>query len=499
MTKSSNARRLMPVGFGAPTWAGLAFATLLPPILTRVALISFATRACAEPKKPASVDQADDELAPESPEASEDSDDSTVDPAREKLLQYGFEQGRLLGFRDGRDAIPDEQESLLRCLGAIQRFRPADLAAWTRRENPDEKAEVSSGNERGRLYHVEGRARRLTVIELDRATAERFPFARIYRLEIDRGENRPPAIVYSLTRPEAWKPDAPIDEPTDFAGFFLKFAATEDRGRVAVFASQRLAWRPGTWLGRLGMDVSLLDSIKDSTTLGPDDSECFYAMLQATSRSAPGVLLNEAEPNVSVVPLFNEPKAQRGRLVGLSGVARRAFLVRVDDERTRERFGIDHFYQVDFFTDDSGPNPLVIDVLRLPPGFPEGEHIAERIRVAGFFLKRWKFRPQFVNRPETNPAAKKGVEQGQLAPLLIGADLEWRENRPVGNPSRDAIWGAGFVGLLMVFLGGWWWYQRREKERLRQLRARENQAAPALPAGELEISTEGTHADHFPS
>ncbi len=63
-----------------------------------------------------------------------------------------------------------------------------------------------------------------------------------------------------------------------------------------------------------------------------------------------------------MVPLFNEPASQRGRLVLLSGSARDVLRVDVPDRDIQERFGIRHYYQVHLFTDDSQGNSLIICV-----------------------------------------------------------------------------------------------------------------------------------------
>ena len=82
------------------------------------------------------------------------------------------------------------------------------------------------------------------------------------------------------------------------------------------------------------------------------ERECFYQMLAAVGRAKPGQLLREAEELLdtasderrraddeafSVVPLFNDVPGQRGRLVVLSGVARRVERIRVEDPDIRRR------------------------------------------------------------------------------------------------------------------------------------------------------------------
>ncbi|MFV2070046.1 MAG: hypothetical protein ACC645_24025, partial [Pirellulales bacterium] len=100
----------------------------------------------------------------------------------------------------------------------------------------------------------------------------------------------------------------------------------------------------------------------------------------------------------SVVPLFNEPDQQFGAIVSLEGTVRRVAKVYVQGDARghgtsdiEERFGFDHYYELDLFTDDSGPNPLIVCVRRLPAGFPTGPKLNEPVRVAAFFFKTWAF------------------------------------------------------------------------------------------------------------
>ncbi|MBN2023750.1 MAG: hypothetical protein JW809_13265 [Pirellulales bacterium] len=204
-------------------------------------------------------------------------------------------------------------------------------------------------------------------------------------------------------------------------------------------------------LRSLGMDLGLLDTLRDRTRIGHEERECFYQMLAAVGRARPGQLAEAARQRLadagsrfdSVVPLFNDPDAQRGRLVLLTGTARRITRVRVDEPDVVERFGIDHYFELYLFTDDSQQNPLVFCVRAIPEGMPTGEgpRYAERIEVAGFFLKSWAYRS--VAQRE-NPGAAR-----QLAPLLVGGDVR---RRPAPEPGGWGAVGAVTGGLFLLVL-----------------------------------------------
>ena len=223
-------------------------------------------------------------------------------------------------------------------------------------------------------------------------------------------------------------------------------------------------------LRRLGMDVGLLDDLVDRKGLTGADREAFYQMLAAMAQAEPGTLRREAKrrlPTVaaelkrtdkegneyySVVPLFNQPASQRGRLVALRGTARRVVRIGVGDEDIRERFGIDHYYTIYLFPEDAQHNPVVFGVRELPPGMPTGDgpEYGEYCEVAGFFFKSWAYRAPSAAR---GPDAPGGVHRVQFAPLLIGRQPVWFPRQP---PARNALFGAIAGGLFVVVLLGIW-------------------------------------------
>ncbi len=171
-----------------------------------------------------------------------------------------------------------------------------------------------------------------------------------------------------------------------------------------------------------------------------------------------------AKGQYSVAPLFNDAENQVGELVVLDGTARR--VTRVDVGKSPDgtpsdvarRFGIDHYYEIDLFTDDSQNNPVVFVVRELPPGMPIGDGLHEPVRIAGFFFKSWSFQSRRATLPADAAAAVPAGELRQFAPLVIG-------RRPIliGADEASATESIGMVvaGLFVVLLGviwaaGWW-------------------------------------------
>jgi hypothetical protein len=416
-----------------------------------------------------------------------------VNGPRELLDVYGIDDSHFAKLSDGpwQEA---EEEILMNIFYRLPNFRLTDLERWAQALRPPELAD-RPGAHRGEVYRIEGRAVSVDVRRPLPEVVERLGLSRYYRVQFQLPDGHR-ATVFALRIPQAWKHNAEMSERAGALGFFLKLGDEAEGMPTPVFAARRIAWYPDTLLGSLGMDVGLLDDVwQEELAGGPDgraagidirklrltdkDREAFYQMLAAVGRAEPGQLLREAQRGLaagnrtsySVVPLFNQPKTQVGRLVVLTGNARRVVPIRVSKHTTAQRLGIDQYYEIYLFTEDSQSNPLVFCVRQLPPGMPTGEggQYGERVTIAGFFFKTWAYRRAAQDDP--------GKTQWQLAPLLIGREPVWMPQRPVeSDPMYGAIAGGLFVLALAAVVLLVWLYGRRDREARK--RTIERQLAP---------------------
>lgn len=371
-------------------------------------------------------------------------------------------------------------EILQRMLYRIQQdVRPADLENWSLGQADLDRLAEAPQSYQLQVFQLRGRVVLAESYRLSDAKEEAVELASIWRCRMLLDDGERPVDVFAAQIPKAWKVGEAIDERAGALAFFLKTSRKDGEGPEAFFLTDRMAWYPPTYLGRLGMDVGLLDDVVveappkknpdgtrpeiDWTTrlLTERDHECFYQMLRAVDSAKDGELSKWAEDELakegrtrfSVVPLFNEPQTQKGRLVELRGVARRIIPVRVGEREVSERFGIEEYYQVYLFTDDSQDNPVVFCLRELPEGLPQGDGpgFGEELRVAGFFFKTWSY-PTSAESPDGKP-------QRQLAPLLIGKGAVWYPTRaPADLSPRARLIGTG---LLILVLGVVWWIFRR--------------------------------------
>jgi hypothetical protein len=465
---------------------------------------------------PKTVERSFEELDRELSEMASEGPPEVSGP-RDLFDLQGIDESHFALLADGTPWQEGENETLLKIMYRLHRnFRLMDVEAWCRGEPQPAELAVDPGAFRGEIFHLRGTVTSLEVLRPVVEVARRFELDAYYRCRFLLGENRQPAVLFAHTVPEHWKTKPSLDARAGAFGVFLKLAGDDPQEPLPVFVASRAAWYPPTRLGNLGFDQGLFDDLAPSRRPGdagvPSDSrprrsprdlrltgrnrECFYQMLAAAGRTKRGELLAEAanqlrhsgEERFSVVPLFNEPTEQHGRLVVLSGTVRQVIPIRVGDEDVRARFGIDRYYQIFLFTEDSQGNPLVFCVRELPEGMPMGEgfQFAEHVSVAGFFFNTWAYR----SRQSTG--ASMAREQWQLAPLLIGRDLKWHpRKKPASNPYLGAIAGGLFVLALFGIWLALWRYGRSDKQFHDRALARQFAPEPGISLDSVGLDVDG--------
>lgn len=273
----------------------------------------------------------------------------------------------------------------------------------------------------------------------------------------------------------------------------------ETTGAVALAA--RVGWFPSdAALGRLGVDLSTFEGIpvypiralaaeKDparrrkiarALRWTTADSRPFYEALAAVRRDGKtgekriltpsDAFLSELE---TIVALFNRPEENQGRVVKLRGRVRRANLVLVDDPDVVAATGIDRYYQLYLFSNDSQGWPLVLCVPELPDGLKTGGggKYRREIEFVGAFTKTWAYRTS-AQRTQTAEIAEvsetveasQSVEASQTAqtaessgpgpwgrvPVLIGRVVRVVPEAPERRPPVSST--ALVVGFAVLFV-----------------------------------------------
>lgn len=430
---------------------------------------------------------------------------------RDVLAAFGITESFLERVEDGKPIQQDEMELLLRLVFYSYIFQPSEINDWA--ESPPDWSSMAGKLSaiRCKLFRIPGYVRRVTTEAIPPELSNRLVMKTYYLCEV-AGDDGTTYLVYARRVPRGWKLNDVIHEKTTVNGLFVKLASMDPADPRPVLVTDRPAWFPNNPLGQLGMDCALFDDIDltgiterflvPSPTAEDDeedplnrlrltgrDRECFYQLMAAVERSKPGELFAMAKTELarqqrvasSVVPLFNDPASQQGKLVLLYGTARRIEEITVENPEIQKRLGVQKYYTVYLFTQDSQNYPVVFCVRHLPEGvFPgEGPRYAVDLAIAGFFYKTWAFRPQRNLSPDAPANA------WQLAPLLVGREAIRVTSRTAQDTRMVTV--ALFAAVLVlvgIVLVVTLWFTWREKRR------------PPLP---LSQALGGSKEDLFPA
>ena len=464
-------------------------------LLHNLLLFTLCFGSCAAASEGSGAEPAPSETPESNTSEIAESDASKVIDARDYFRLAGIDDSQFSRLTDGTPWSGTGDELLWKILYRIKDFSAETVDAWGRK--PFDAAEARSHPDRfrGRFFGLRGRVRRIDVETPPEEVVQRYGLRRYYRCYFESESLPGPALVFARRVPLGLPIATHLDARSAAVGCFLKWADDGEGNSTPVFAARRLAWFPPTPLGDLGFDVGLLDTLKDKKTLLASERECFYQLLDAVGRAKPGSLLKKATSTLeksgrerfSVVPLFTDPAAQRGKLFAFTGTVRRVVRVVVEDPDIIRRFGIREYYQMALFTEDSQGNPITFCVRSVPPDMPlgGGDNYAQTVTVAGFFLKNWAFHSEFATK-SAKASGDAPVAARQFAPLLIG-----KQPFVLQRPERPgSAWGLAAGLIFLAFLSGIWIVLRR----LARADRRRDRRRIADMAGDMEETEAGESA-----
>ena len=244
----------------------------------------------------------------------------------------------------------------------------------------------------------------------------------------------------------------PTDQPTD---------ANQP---TLVFIADRLGWFPKkesvadkqmVALASTGFDVAQLDRIKscNGKALGTKDADAFYHLLTTVGTG------HDIPPAVPIKSVIAKSTENIGARVELTARCRACTKVKVSDPDKRERYGIDHFYQMFVFPDldqaivltentPDGPAkavykrfPVTICATQLPAGLSPEDVTGNPISIDGTFFRIWKYDAEINQQANTSAT---------ISPLIITRDIEVIETAPWMN--HLVTWVFGGIAALIAFM-----------------------------------------------
>jgi len=448
---------------------------------------------------PSSEPQAEATLA-----SAERSADAGVPTAREILAQYGLTGTPLERFVSGTPLSPDEEEILAQLLYYLPRLGDDALAGSPQPHDLDTLA-ASPQEHRLQVVHLRGTVLSIQRVPLLPELAERMEFDHYYQVHLTLDEAPYDAVVCVRRVPAALQSAQPQGEPCAADALFLKVGDVALQRPQLVFAALRLAWLPDrvdpqrgigpehVALAQLGMDQGLWEDVRAAQRkeLSPRDREAFYQALAALARPEAASKLHPYRRPLDLVALLEQPDPYLGQVVEVEGTARRVVKVAVTDPAVRNRFQIEHYFQIDLFVplgpetsirlgaDPTGEKnpvfhnnfPTTLLARHLPPGLAEGENLRVPIRAQALFFKVWAYRSPY--------AARFG--QLQPAPLFMAI-----QTQVLPPPKPTANWVTSLLVTLamglalgMLALVVWWVGSGHDSSARSRRRVRGN--APQMP------------------
>ena len=398
------------------------------------------------------------------------------------LLEHaGLDQQAWDTIHDAREIQGIEFEILAKVLHRLPRISTDRLVEWSHPGENLWNAVESPAEHRADAFFLQGRASYVDLVELPREVAQRWHLGQVYRVHLDLEKSAGKVVVYTLNIPESWHPHVgrTMDERVNSHGLFFKLEVAEATTTpLPVLLAPRIAWTPDRIdealattpslliLGNLGMDVGLFDQIQDRQGLTEDDRECFYQLLAATGGTAPAMVDSRLLHSTRLAKLLGSQvqRASRGELVAITGNVRRAVRIAIEAADIRNRLGIDHYYELNVFInesvrvkrspDDPEPTyyssyPVVCCVGQLPAGMPVGDDVNEAIRVSGFYYKIYSYKTDFTTA--------KGPNRRQFSPLIVGFEPKWIQQQNSFQPA----YGIAYSLVAVCFLLSLWIVVRR--------------------------------------
>ena len=281
---------------------------------------------------------------------------------REMLRIMQIDDSVLDQFVDGREVDKGEQEPLLRLLFRLPTVPQIDLDRWSRALPESTSHDRICSEHRFDFFELEGTVDQIDARSIIPELVQRLGFSEYFQLTVSHGTQK--SLVFVQQLPEAWSRSMEmgnvIHEPVRVQGLLLKYQSVDGQSTL-VFAAPRIHWYPTqaspergvtddlVMLANMGVDIATLADVQHRTKMTRQDRESFYQLLTAVRHAEPSQFEKLGRQDFDIGRLIREPESAMGELYALEGLARRAIRIEVTDADITERFGIDHYFEVEVF------------------------------------------------------------------------------------------------------------------------------------------------------
>ncbi|MDO5310209.1 MAG: hypothetical protein Q4G03_12065 [Planctomycetia bacterium] len=351
---------------------------------------------------------------------------------------------------------------------------------------PEKRAEVAPKDDAALCYFI-GEATAFETIALNPTEQERVGAEQLYRVILRREDAEEECALYLanlpqtdcargfLTHNEPYLDKKPVG--MRIAGVALNFGRErrENADPIPTAIALQCGWYPKeSDLACAGVDLSAYHNVKiyphsafaraqtgeerrqivRAMRWTRDDVEPFYQTLAAVprlSRNLDANLLREQDVPV----IFNRSEAFQGHNVALRGWTRRVNLILLSDPEVIAATGLDHYYQIFFYTQLSQGSPLVLCTPDIPEELPTGGGHGFRydLELTGVFYKIWAYKNSATTTPgdaeESDDLEDSRASNWSRAPVIIGRVTHvWPSEKNDNAPPLPTQWIYAAFGVL---------------------------------------------------
>lgn len=399
---------------------------------------------------------------------------ATAARLKETFRVFGVEPHELSLVQDSTPLSIAEVELLSRLLRVLTRLDWTTRQSWQQPLDDWKSLSDEVEKRRWQLYSLQGRVGRIQPwpdpTESQAADSTRRP---LYALELQHVSDANRVTLLTRSLPKSWQPDrAPEQAVIRCDAVLVKTSGQADSPRP-VLISDQIRWYPqqadatrgvtdgAALLGQYGFDFGQLASVIQRGKLTEADRQCFYEMLWTTRRVPPSTIARRAgSQSLPMAQLLQAPETLKASLFRLRGTARRVVKIRVTDTEVRQRYGIDHYYEVEMFV-PLEPSLRLIDAIdgservyhrypvticcsALPTSMPQGDVIRQEIEVDAFLMKLWSYRSVFASGDE------KDREKRQISPLMIAHGVRIATPQQQRNELPALLLACVVVGTVAI-------------------------------------------------
>lgn len=451
--------------------------------------------------------------------------------ARQLLEIYGIDESQWSFLTDGNKWSPEAADTTVKILFHLPNIRRGYFERWSAETVPWNELVSEPETHRSQFFRLRGRVNKIEEKTVVKEAAELLQFDHYYQVHMEVTGMPHTAIVFTRQLPKRWQTEPPEDEKVEVTGLFLKAGPAEEPGRKFFFAAPRIIWVPDrpnpsqgitkhhVLLAKMGVDIGLFSHITRQTerAFSGEERECFFQLLKAVAAPQANSLAKQQPLGLTISEVLGNPADLQGQLFTLEGTARRITRIVVEDPEIQERYGIDHYYQLDLFvslkgksiqikshsTDHDAPvfsnrYPINICVRTLPPELKEMHQqlaagqldqklLRANVRLHGFFFKLWTYQTLFASR--------ENEEGFQLSPVFIATEPQMLTSDNRRNPYVGAVVMTVFLIALTAAWVFLWKNSRADRHFAKTTLKRQLEAEAVESLSKLDASQPDAAAD----